>query len=223
MIAYLEDFYKVLDGSEGHEAYPRYLRQDAKIKKVAFVSHLVDEDQLDQFDRFFESWDLEKRRIFLKDFEGMTKPIVYHRQRIENAQGESVEALFVGMAESSKFFEKCIREGRAEAFQLVEEAVALARKEGAEKIGLGQYSSIVTVNGELLDCDDCEFTTGNTLTVGLAWPDSSSRTLMALSRSGLSISQLAPRSLPTGSLVEIHFLAGWIRFCPESNQGIGIW
>jgi predicted amino acid dehydrogenase len=68
----------------------------------------------------------------------------------------------------SAYFEEHMRRGLTGAFEKVQRGFDLAAREGALVVGLGQYTSIVAMNGRLLAGRGPGVTTGNRLTVGLA-------------------------------------------------------
>ena len=139
------------------------------IQTVCFLSHVVDKRQLRDMDPVFDQLDDRQREFFLDELAPAVKPVLYHDQLITGANGREVRFTLLGLPLPSKFFEQQLRSGGYAAFEKINEAMKTARKLGATHLGLGQYTSILSMNGQLLDGQGVHITTGNSLTVGLAY------------------------------------------------------
>ena len=139
-------------------------------RKAVFLSHLIDARQAAALDPGLKALSFERTDAFLMEIASLAGSVVYHEQEIEGAQGQRVILQLRGFPIPSRYFEQSIRNADGEACKKVIEAAQIATQESADVIGLGQFTSIVTDNGMALrDIKGPALTTGNSLTVGLAW------------------------------------------------------
>ncbi len=160
------------------------------LSKVAFLSHTIDVAHFAKLDPMLTAIAARDRAEFLEGFAPVSKGFVYHEQPIEGANGKRVLLQCYGIVADSVFFERCLRTGDRTALDAVSDTVSRAYANGATHVGLGQYTSIVSDNGLLLKNGAARnpagdgaghgsvqlsgrisgyLTTGNSLTVGLAY------------------------------------------------------
>lgn len=153
------------------------------LPKVAFLSHTIDVAHFAKLDPMLTAISERDRAEFLEGFAPVSKGFVYHEQPIGGANGKRVLLQCYGIVADSSFFERCLRTGDRTALEAVSDAVSRAHADGATHVGLGQYTSIVSDNGLLLKNGaprnsaagdragqiSGHLTTGNSLTVGLAY------------------------------------------------------
>ncbi|MCC7441122.1 MAG: aminotransferase class III-fold pyridoxal phosphate-dependent enzyme [Bdellovibrionales bacterium] len=149
---------------------PSRIHGKTGLRKVTFLSHLIDSEHLCALDPLFGALSAADRTHFLEQVGPLVRPQIYYEQIVEGSNGERVQLQLMGIAIGSSFFEKCLRSGDRTALRKVQEGVIRAmREEGATHLGLGQYTSIVSDNGLLLSLDrQWNVTTGNSLTAGFA-------------------------------------------------------
>lgn len=148
-------------------ATPR-ITDKKELKRVGFLSHVINVNYLRKMERAFTGVHSEDLERFLNLYLKNSGPARYHEQLIEGANGEKVILNVYGMMTASHQFEADLRNKTRETLYKVQEAVDLATADGCEYFGLGQFSSIVSGNGLLLD-SKIPLTTGNSLTAGMAY------------------------------------------------------
>lgn len=139
------------------------------VRTIGFVSHTIDFGHLRLFDPMFRRLGRAELTRFHRKFGEVAKPFVYHDQIIRSRTGARVRVVLVGSLRTSEFFESSLRANDFQALDVTAEMIDLAREHGAELVGLGQYTSIVSENGTLLDGRKVALTTGNSLTAGFAY------------------------------------------------------
>ena len=138
------------------------------LRRVGFIAHVIKPDHAAIFDSSFQQVPRDKFENFLKEYESQARPFKYHEQIVEGKNGEKVLASVYGLMLMSSYFENCLRTENPEALQRVQGLLDCALDDGCELVGLGQYTSIVSNNGLLLDSRGKALTTGNSLTAGLS-------------------------------------------------------
>lgn len=141
----------------------------ADTRTIAFVSHVIDHAHLARLDPLLACLSDSERARFSRKFSEVAGPFIYHEQIVRARTGARVRVVLVGTMRPTRFFESSLRAGDFKALEVVEDMTDTARSLGADLIGLGQYTSIVSVNGMLLDRCGVALTTGNSLTAGFAF------------------------------------------------------
>ena len=139
-----------------------------KIKKVGFFTHLIDDEKFQTLDPLIRVLNRSERERFQEKFGPITGAFNYHEQIIHGKNNEETLLVCYGLFLPSSYFEKSLRAGDGAAFRQVEAATKRAASDGMDLVGLGQYTSIVTENGCLVDQLGVSLTTGNSLTAGFA-------------------------------------------------------
>ena len=137
-------------------------------RTVAFATHLIDDRHLLLLDPMFIKLSREERSRFLRKFGEVAGPCHYHDQIIEGVNGRKVRVCSLGSFRTTPFYEKSIREQDVKGNDAVLEMVDFAKELGADLLGLGQYTSIVTRSGTTLTESGIAITSGNALTAGFA-------------------------------------------------------
>src|SRR5581483_97032 len=91
----------------------------------------------------------------------LVEPFVVSHGRVQSATGETVFGEFITLPRTA---EELSNMRRKEAADYVRHAVRLARDRGAQMVGLGAYTSIVTVGGRAVADEGVPITTGNSYT-----------------------------------------------------------
>jgi|GEM_PF-635503 len=134
---------------------------------IGFLTHVVSAEQARSLDLAFACIDAPLLDQFLSDYANQTAPFRYFQKTIKGKNGKEVVLNLYGIMQPSSYFEKSLRSFDGKAARLVQEAVELARLQGMDYFGLGQFTSIVSENGMLLDSAGLPITTGNSLTAAM--------------------------------------------------------
>ncbi|BBN83574.1 hypothetical protein PA25_35590 [Pseudoalteromonas sp. A25] len=152
-----------------HERLHHPVREEntpSGIEKVAFISHLIDQDSLNEIDpgwRVFDEYEQEELNHHILP---VTIPSVLARRKIISLSGREIELVLYGIQMDAESIEADRRFNRSTIIRSqVHEAYRQAREEGCKLVGFGGYTSIVTSN-----CCDFTYntpaaTSGNALTV----------------------------------------------------------
>lgn len=137
------------------------------ISKFAFIAHPLSIEHFLKILDNFGSIASKIPRYILKDFLRNLPPYKFvHLRDIKSSTGQRIEGYII-MCPLTPDQLVSLR-GSAAKYKVIS-ACKLAKKMGAQIIGLGGFSSIVTNGGEdLINCVDTPITNGNTLTSCLA-------------------------------------------------------
>lgn len=141
--------------------------QGSKKTHIGFLTHVVNSDQARSLDLAFSHLDPAEIETFLANYANQTAPFRYYQKSIKGKNGSEVILNLYGIMQPSSYFEKSLRNFDGKAAKLVQDAVDLARVQGMSYFGLGQFTSIVSENGMLLNSEDMPITTGNSLTAAM--------------------------------------------------------
>lgn len=129
--------------------------------KFAFLIHYTEEEDICRSDPSFEQFtdaELANWRDWIKQFgPGFARAI----PRVRSKAGASAEGWIVSVP---MLPEDMQGEGRKLASQMVRDGVDLAAANGATRVGLGAFTSIVTRGGDMVTERGVPITSGNTLT-----------------------------------------------------------
>jgi predicted amino acid dehydrogenase len=139
----------------------------AKTTHIGFLTHIVNPIQAQSLDRAFVHVDPKELEKFLKNYANQTAPFRYFQKVVKGANNEEVVLNLYGIMQPSSFFEESLRAQDMRAAKLVQEAVNLAHSHEMKYFGLGQFTSIVSENGMLLESPEMPLTTGNSLTAAM--------------------------------------------------------
>lgn len=129
------------------------------VRKAVFLSHLIDERHVAALDPALRSFLSPARRAeFFSGAAPLAGSAVYHEQLVtfggdgSGRRGGEKQILLQlrGVFATSEFFERSVRAQDGLACRKVAEAARVAVAEGADVVGLGQFTSIVTQNGVAL-------------------------------------------------------------------------
>jgi predicted amino acid dehydrogenase len=136
---------------------------------AVFLCHLIDADHVKRVTPAFQNVPdatLEKRLALMKRAMEFG---VYHAQTLTDREGKEIDIILMGIAMTSTELKKSFMgKGRSDLIAKVQRAVDYAKELGANTIGLGQFTSIVSGNGLYLDSRGMNLTTGNSYTIALA-------------------------------------------------------
>jgi acetylornithine/succinyldiaminopimelate/putrescine aminotransferase/predicted amino acid dehydrogenase len=165
---------------------PRFMREDGQLMfydpsrcqsspasppaaKVAWLCHMVDAGDLAALDPSFATMPDGDREDFLAHWVSRAAPVVMSRVAVRSALGRVVEFHPIMLPFTSRWVKEAIdARALAPARALVQQGVNTAAALGCELVSLGQYTSMVTVNGTRLDSQGLGVTTGNSYAIALA-------------------------------------------------------
>ncbi len=140
----------------------------ANPRKVAFVGHLISPEHLKLWDSSLKSFSKSQLEQLVGKTSQVLEPAIYDQVNVRSRTGESIHLSFIGLYMTSRQIVHSFRNGDGSWIKgKIEDAVALARDEGCQVVGLGGYTSIKTGNGLRVRTTGVALTTGNSLTVGM--------------------------------------------------------
>ncbi|MCM6776370.1 aminotransferase class III-fold pyridoxal phosphate-dependent enzyme [Nocardia sp. CDC159] len=147
-------------------ARPPLIAPAAGDRRFGFVAHPLDLRRFEDFDPALAGYSHAQRRELLDRLARAGSvlnpvPFVVGSGRIRSATGTSAYGELIGLPYTAR---DLLDLPRAAALRYVREAIELGVERGAELIGLGAYSSIVTANGVDLGTTTVPITTGNGFT-----------------------------------------------------------
>lgn len=134
--------------------------------RVAWLFHLIDGDDLPRLEGQFAQLSRQDREKLLTGLAGLAAPVVMSRVDIRSATGLSARFYPVLLPCTSRWLKHQIDTHHLSFPQaLVQQGVDLARSLGCRVVSLGQYTSIVTLNGTQVLNRGMSLTTGNSFSV----------------------------------------------------------
>ena len=145
-------------------AIARPNRRHASVR-VAFLANLNSAADLRTLAPEVAGWSDRQLNNMLDRLLGEVHPIEVSRESVVSPTGRRVEVIMIAVPLTGAQIVACQRSGQGAFLRsLVLEAVDLAIESGAEVVGLGGYTSIVTGAGRDVIEDRVRVTTGNSLT-----------------------------------------------------------
>jgi len=137
-------------------------------RRVAFIGHFIEPKHLKLWDPSFEFLpDGLIEKLIEKSSEFFGTPTINERINVRSITGEMVHLSFIGLYVTSMQIERAMRARDLKWLSdQIEAAVALARDDGCQVVGLGGYASILTGNCRKVSTTGILLTSGNSLTVG---------------------------------------------------------
>lgn len=130
-------------------------------RRFAFVLHPLDFESFADFDPALASLPTEDLACLAGSLSGLIEPFVLSRARVVSPTGHSVYGEFIALSRTAQEFADMPRE---QAIAEVRAALTLARDRGAELVGLGAFTSVVTRGGLAVAREGVPVTTGNSYT-----------------------------------------------------------
>ena len=142
------------------------MQADREVKKVAWLCHMVDSNDLVSLDPSFQAWDVESRELLLDRMAAGAAPVVMSSVKIQSRRGDEVQWYPIFLPVTSRWMKSLKDQGNLQpGIDLVQQGVDLAMSIGCEVVSLGQYTSIITENGKRIDAPDVGLTTGNSFPI----------------------------------------------------------
>jgi acetylornithine/succinyldiaminopimelate/putrescine aminotransferase/predicted amino acid dehydrogenase len=133
-----------------------------------FLCHLIDGDHVKKLSNALESVPVDKllKKLSLtKELAGFE---IYHAQTLKDDNGKEMDIVMLGVPITSEELKRTFTSrAKYKVVQKVQAAVDYAHSLGANTVGLGQFTSIVSGNGLYLNPRGMNLTTGNAFTVSL--------------------------------------------------------
>ncbi len=137
--------------------------------RVAWLFHLVDDDDLATLDPRFAQTSALEREAFLRRFAALSSPIVMSAVNLRSKAGANARLFPILLPFTSRWAKRALDARRlALPRALVQEGVDVAHALGCGVVSLGQYTSIVSGHGTRLTSHGMTITTGNSFAVVLA-------------------------------------------------------
>lgn len=137
-------------------------------EKAVFLCHLIDESHLQGISPIFSSLDQSVLEEKLKLTKDLAEFNIFHTQILKNAEGKEIEIVLLAIPMTSQELKKSFSsKDKHKIISKVQRAIDYAKELGANTVGLGQFTSIVSGNGIYLDSRGLNLTTGNSFTIAL--------------------------------------------------------
>ena len=130
-------------------------------RRFAFLMHPLDADSMVDFDPNLSGLSPQTLANLTERLSGLVEPFVLSQARIVSTTGESIRGEFVIVPRTAQ---QLLDLPREQASAEVQAAMELAQSRGAQMIGLGAYTSVVTRGGRALSGQGVPLTTGNSFT-----------------------------------------------------------
>lgn len=130
--------------------------------RFAFLVHPIDLNNYSEFDESLASLSAEQLEDLSSRWNDMVEPFVVSSSRIIDETGQSAYGDFICVPRTA---DQLLADPQG-SLEEIAAAVQLAADRGAKIVGLGAYTSVVTMGGrQLLPYSDVALTTGNSYTV----------------------------------------------------------
>jgi acetylornithine/succinyldiaminopimelate/putrescine aminotransferase/predicted amino acid dehydrogenase len=147
-------------------------------RRFAFLMHPLDYANAVDFDPSLAYLDKRSLETVVRKVAPFVEPFVVSHGRVVSATGETIYGEFITLPRTA---EELARMRRKEAIEYVRGALHLARDRGAQLVGLGAFTSVVTLGGRAVADDGVPVTTGNSYTA-VASAEATRKALALVSR-----------------------------------------
>ncbi len=164
LIAYLID----ADDDREYPAYKNDFLNDAKANpksdegRFAFLVHPLDINNYPEFDSSLEVFSEKELKNLTGRWNNLVEPFVAGQTRIKAKSGKEVYGEFIAIPHTT---EELLEMTKDKSLDQVKKAIKLAKERGAKIVGLGAYTSVVTMGGLYIRNHEMPITTGNSYTV----------------------------------------------------------
>lgn len=147
----------------------RECQRHAPSVKVAWLCHMIDADDLISLEPSFASASLQEREDYLAQLVAQMTPVAISAVDVRSVTGDVVRVYPILLPFTSSWVQRRLDERRVALPQaLVQQGIEMARSLDCQTVALGQYTSIVTLNGTRVARNGIGVTTGNSYAVALA-------------------------------------------------------
>lgn len=180
-ILYCQDLYKLIEYTlppayRGLRDKPGDFREgmlpmeprDETLPHVGFVTHFIHEGTVHAAVPAFRVLDRECIEYLLERILPISAPIILGSKSIKSKTGKSVRLTLAGLCITSAMARRGLKEHTSASMtELCHQAVELLQDQGAQVVGMGQFSSILTQNCKSIPNGDLGLTSGNSFTTYL--------------------------------------------------------
>jgi acetylornithine/succinyldiaminopimelate/putrescine aminotransferase/predicted amino acid dehydrogenase/acyl carrier protein len=143
-----------------HHSRPSVPYRDPE-PRFAFLMHPLDADSYLDFDASLASLASDELEEFVASMDGVSDPVVSSSVRISSPTGATARGDFILMGHTTK---SLLSLNPGEISEALGEALDLARERGAQIVGLGAYTSVLSQGGLSLAERGLPLTSGNSFT-----------------------------------------------------------
>lgn len=130
--------------------------------RFAFLIHPVDLKNYCEFDESLYAFNEDELMQLTNRWNDMVEPFVVSGTKIYSAAGHEAYGEFIAIPRTA---EELINLPKDQVLGELKAAIQLARDRGAQLVGLGAFTSVVSMGGLYLKDEDMPLTTGNSFTV----------------------------------------------------------
>ncbi len=131
-------------------------------RRFAFLLHPMDEQSYADYDPTLRLLTQQELREFAASMDGLIDPVVGSTARIQSRDGTVAVGDFILLSHTAKQLKSM---STNDALDVLCQGLELAKSKGAQIVGLGAYTSVVSAGGKLLTDRDIALTSGNSYTV----------------------------------------------------------
>lgn len=137
------------------------------VEEAGFLLHYINAGKIEASDKSLQSLSDEEKERLLETIIDVASPTILGRKIFSDNKGKKLAVTFAGLPFTSKMCREAMLRNEADEYiRLCNDAVKLLKEEyNAKLVGLGQFTSVVTNNGKLINDSDIKLTTGNSFTV----------------------------------------------------------
>ncbi|MBI2932133.1 MAG: aminotransferase class III-fold pyridoxal phosphate-dependent enzyme [Planctomycetes bacterium] len=150
---------------------PLFRRRQADVPpvRVAWICHMIDAEWIVSAEPGFQRIPVARREAFLQRMGPECAPVIMNATDIRSKTGAIVRLHAIGLSYTSRHIKdlmdaRCLRTVQA----AVQRTIDVAKDLGCAVVALGQYTSIVTMNGVTVKAPGMAVTTGNSYPIALA-------------------------------------------------------
>ncbi len=137
-------------------------------RRVGFIGHLLEPADAMHWDPSLEGLRRHDLQEYMARPSRVLKGVVFDQMNVRSRIGDEVHLSYIGLdLTPHQIVDAMKRRDTDWIMEKVENAVALARDEGCQVVGLGGYTSIVSGNCRRVQTRGIALTSGNSLTVGM--------------------------------------------------------
>ena len=129
--------------------------------RFAFLMHYTADSDILVNDRSFAQWDPAQFAGWRRFSDDSEAHVVYDLPHLASPTGASVDGFLIGLP---MLPDQMMRRGRRKMLPLIRDGVKRAKDRGAQVIGLGGFTSIISKGGEQLTGEGIAITSGSCLT-----------------------------------------------------------
>jgi acetylornithine/succinyldiaminopimelate/putrescine aminotransferase/predicted amino acid dehydrogenase len=130
--------------------------------RFAFLMHPLDVENYHQFDESLLAFSESELKELTGKWNDLIEPFVVSRTLITSSCGKKAYGEFIGVPRTT---EELVEMPKKQALDELKAAIMLAKERGAKIVGLGAYTSVVSMGGLYVKDEGVPVTTGNSYTV----------------------------------------------------------